>query len=92
MDRHLRVVGIVQGVGYRAAFARQADALGLSGWVRNRIDGSVESIISGTPDALDRMTEWARHGPAGAQVTAVSITETAGAETAADRFEILPTK
>ena len=91
MARHLRIVGVLQGVGYRAAFARKADALNLSGWVRNRMDGSVEAMISGAADALDRMSDWAHHGPTGAQVRAVSVTEVADTVVAANHFEILPT-
>jgi acylphosphatase len=92
LARHLRIVGKVQGVGYRAAFARKADTLKLSGWVRNRADGSVESIISGAADALDQMTGWAHHGPVGAQVTAVSVTEIADTAVATEQFKILPTE
>jgi acylphosphatase len=92
LARHLRIVGIVQGVGYRAAFARKADALKLSGWVRNRLDGSVEAMISGAADTLDQMTDWARHGPAGARVSAVSVTEAADTVVPVNQFEILPTE
>ena len=90
MARHLQITGIVQGVGYRAAFARKADALRLSGWVRNRPDGSVEAAISGAAAALDEMTAWAQVGPTGAQVSKVSITEVDDAEVAGRGFEIYP--
>lgn len=92
MAKHLHIVGVVQGVGYRAAFARKADALKLSGWVRNRIDGSVEATISGTTDMVDRMIDWARHGPPGAQVRAVSVSDAADPDAVAAQFAILPTE
>ena len=75
MAKHLRITGLVQGVGYRATFARQARAFGLSGWVRNRQDGSVEATVTGGAQALARIIAWAGHGPAGAQVRSVAVTE-----------------
>ncbi len=92
MTKHLHIIGIVQGVGYRAAFARKADSLRLCGWVRNRADGSVDATVSGPADALDEMIEWARRGPAAAQVREISITEVADPVVAAKHFEILPTE
>lgn len=92
MAKHLHIVGVVQGVGYRAAFAREADALKLSGWVRNRNDGSVEATVSGPTDTVNRIIDWARHGPPGAQVRAVSVFDAADPDTAAGPFAILPTE
>lgn len=71
--RRLEIRGRVQGVGYRWAMIAQARRLGLRGWVRNRRDGSVEAMVAGTPQAVDRITEWARHGPPAAAVDAVEI-------------------
>lgn len=65
------VRGRVQGVGFRWACRRTAQALGVSGWVRNRSDGAVEGVISGPPEALARMVEWLRQGPPGARVDAL---------------------
>jgi acylphosphatase len=75
MAKHLRIVGLVQGVGYRASFEAQARALQLSGWVRNRVDGSVEAMVGGNADSLGKMIEWARRGPRGACVDDVSISD-----------------
>ena len=71
--RHLVIVGHVQGVGYRYAMARRAGELGIRGWVRNRLDGKVEALIQGTPEAVAQMIAWARHGPRSAQVERVEV-------------------
>jgi acylphosphatase len=71
----LRITGRVQGVGYRAWAMRQASALGLRGWVRNRLDGSVEALAIGDEDTVERMLAACRQGPFGARVTDVSVSE-----------------
>lgn len=65
------VEGRVQGVGFRAWLTRQAQALGVRGWVRNRREGSVEAFAVGDEDALATLIAMCREGPAGAEVTAV---------------------
>lgn len=65
---HLMLRGRVQGVGYRAWCAREAEALGLRGWVRNRRDGSVEAVLAGPAVAVDAMVDACRSGPPGARV------------------------
>ena len=69
--RLLRIRGLVQGVGYRNALLREATRLGLSGWVRNRSDGSVEALAAGPAPALDGLIAWARRGPPAARVDEV---------------------
>jgi len=91
LAKHLHIVGAVQGVGYRAAFSRQARSLNLSGWVRNRLDGSVEAIVSGDPGALERIIAWARSGPPHAGVSHVSVSEATDTPASSGTFEILPT-
>ncbi|MCX7070816.1 MAG: acylphosphatase [Gammaproteobacteria bacterium] len=63
------VTGRVQGVGFRVATRRKAQALGLSGWVRNCTDGSVEGLVAGPSHAaVVNLRDWLRRGPPGAKV------------------------
>lgn len=78
VTRHLIITGRVQGVGYRFYAERKARELGLSGWVRNRRDGTVEAVIQGEPGAVETMIAWARRGPPSAAVTDVRVAETGG--------------
>jgi acylphosphatase len=68
----VRITGRVQGVWYRGWTVDQATSRGLSGWVRNRRDGSVEALFSGPATAVNEMVEACRHGPPAARVDAVS--------------------
>jgi acylphosphatase len=68
----LRITGNVQGVGYRVWAARTASGLGLRGWVRNRLDGSVEALAIGAPEQIVVLIEACRRGPYGARVAEVT--------------------
>jgi acylphosphatase len=68
---HLRITGVVQGVGFRYWTARQAQRRGLRGWVRNRSDGTVEALIIGADAIVDEMTRLCGTGPRLAEVTGV---------------------
>jgi acylphosphatase len=89
---HLRISGRVQGVGYRDALRREAQANGIGGWVRNRRDGTVEAVVQGSPAAVGRILAWAKIGPPAARVTEVSAPDAHGEY---DRpycgFDFLPT-
>jgi acylphosphatase len=75
---HLQILGRVQGVWFREAMRREAERLGVVGWVRNRPDGSVEAVAQGAPEAVDALVEWARIGPPQARVERIIETETEG--------------
>lgn len=69
--QRLRIHGRVQGVGYRDSMRREAESLGLSGWVRNCPDGTVEALVQGRQESVDRLVDWAGQGPRFAKVERV---------------------
>lgn len=71
--RHLIVSGKVQGVYYRASMVEEAQRLGVKGWVRNRLDGTVEAHLQGDGEAVARLIGWARRGPPAAAVSHVLV-------------------
>ena len=87
--RRLVISGRVQGVGFREATVDAARAAGVAGWVRNRTDGTVEVLVQGSSDAVDRLAAWCRRGPPLARVTGVEAVA-AVVDAALDRFERLP--
>lgn len=72
-SHHLRIYGRVQGVFFRESMCRRAQQLGITGWVRNCRDGTVEAMIQGESEAISAMIEWARTGPEQAMVKRVEI-------------------
>ena len=72
---HLLVRGRVQGVYYRATAAREGARLGLRGWVRNRLDGSVEAVAEGPVAEVQAFVNWCRQGPPMAVVRELELTE-----------------
>ena len=68
-----RITGRVQGVGFRAFVEQAAERLGVSGWVRNRRDGSVEAVIAGDTSKVDEMLTLCWQGPPAAKVDGVSV-------------------
>lgn len=89
VTQHLIITGRVQGVGFRFYMQRKARELGLTGWVRNCRDGSVEAVIQGTSAAVETMIAWARRGPPSAVVADVRVADASGDFTT---FEARPTE
>lgn len=79
MDRVIRLLvqvsGHVQGVWFRNSTREQARRLGVAGWVRNLPNGDVEAALEGLPPAVAELLEWMRHGPPGAAVLQVKVTD-----------------
>ena len=88
-DLHVRVTGLVQGVGFRWFVRERARRLGLAGWVRNLPDGSVEVLAAGDAGQLDLLRGELRKGPRGASVDALVELGPTAAEPAAQPFGIL---
>lgn len=78
ITRHLLIRGRVQGVGYRNYIEFKAQQLGISGWVRNRNDGSVEAVVHGAEAAVAAIIECAQRGPRASQVSGVAVSEGEG--------------
>lgn len=81
-----RITGRVQGVGFRMATVREAHSLGVTGWVRNLEDGSVEALLQGPHEAIDTMLSWLHVGSRAARVDTVQTREVHD-ERHYDRFE-----
>ena len=89
---HLRIAGRVQGVGYRYALGAEARSAGINGWVRNRRDGTVEAVVQGGPQAVEKIVAWAKRGPPAARVTQVDAQAARGVfDRPYTGFEQLPT-
>ena len=69
--KRLVISGRVQGVGFRIWMVEKARDLGVSGWVRNRIDGSVEALVAGDTAAVEELLRLCRRGPRMAEVTSI---------------------
>ena len=81
-----RVSGQVQGVAFRWHAQERAQQLGVVGWVRNEVDGSVLVHAEGEDDAVDALVEWCRHGPPSARVRDLAARD--AAVSGASSFEV----
>ncbi|MDH7639934.1 acylphosphatase [Sphingomonas oryzagri] len=89
ITRNLRITGRVQGVFYRDWFVEQARGIGITGWVRNRADGSVEAVVSGSSEMIAAAVAKARQGSPASRVDDVVVSEVA--EELFDAFGKRPT-
>jgi acylphosphatase len=87
----VRVRGLVQGIGYRQACVGRARELGITGWVRNRMDESVEAMLQGSPQQLADMCSWLRDGMPAALVDELEVTQVQLPFPRFDQFVRLPT-
>lgn len=71
---HVIISGRVQGVFFRMETKRAADQLGVFGWVRNQLDGTVEALFEADREQVDAILDWCRQGPPNANVTDVTVT------------------
>lgn len=76
--RRLRIHGRVQGVWFRAWTLETAQGLGLDGWVRNRIDGTVEALAVGSAEAIEKLIAACHEGPPAAKVERIEVEEAKG--------------
>ena len=70
---HVRISGIVQGVFFRQSTQRQAQSLGVQGWVKNLPDGRVEAVFEGLESSVEILVEYCFHGPLAAKVEKVEV-------------------
>ena len=77
MKKRVRCIahGRVQGVFFRASTMEKAREYGLTGWVRNNPDGTVEAVFEGDEEAIEKMLQWCREGPPLAHVTKLDVIE-----------------
>jgi acylphosphatase len=93
--KRLTIRGIVQKIGFRIWTERKALSLGLDGWVRNRLDDSVEILVAGPPTAVAKLIEHCRSGPPLARVDSIEIEDASERDLSCRRpgeaFSLLPT-
>ena len=78
VTKQLLIKGAVQGVGFRYSMVAMAGQKGITGWVRNRRDGSVEAVVQGDERSVKAAVEWAKRGPDIAVVDTVEISDATG--------------
>lgn len=83
--QRLRIEGRVQGVWFRESMRREAERLGVTGWVRNLPDGSVEAVVQGAAEAVDALLDWSRTGPPMARVERIVLSVAEGQYTAFEK-------
>lgn len=85
----IKITGIVQGVFFRVSTQEQAIKLGITGWVKNCFDGSVEALFEGTDEQLADILDWCSDGPDHAQVDQVQIIDRKDCTNPQEGFNII---
>lgn len=87
------IYGQIQNVGFRAKAVKKANQLGISGWIRNRNDGRVESLVVGKAEKVEKLLDWFENGPSPANVEKVDVVtkENISYNPFEDKFKINPT-
>jgi len=91
VTRHVLAEGFVQGVGYREFTRRSALRLNISGWVRNRSDGTVEALLRGAAGDVEAILAAMREGPRGARVNNLRIVDPEAGDVEGSAFEVRKT-
>lgn len=73
LQAHLKITGKVQGVFFRSNAQEKAESLGLTGYVKNMPDSSVEAVVQGEKDQIESFISWAKEGPSSAKVNNIAI-------------------
>lgn len=73
LQAHLKITGKVQGVFFRSNAQEKAESLGLTGYVKNMPDSSVEAVVQGEKDQIEPFISWAKEGPSSAKVNNIAI-------------------
>lgn len=76
--KRIIVYGRVQGVFFRESMVQEANRLGVTGWVRNRQDGTVEAMLQGAEESVKKLLEWSDRGPELAKVERVEVKDGSG--------------
>lgn len=87
MKKHIFISGRVQGVGFRHFIKKNAEALGVKGWVKNLPDGRVEAIFQGSEEQIDEIIQRCKKGPVAGFVQDIKVRD-ANDETAYKSFEV----
>ncbi|WP_130806268.1 acylphosphatase [Senegalia massiliensis] len=85
---NIEIFGRVQGVGFRYYTTQEANKLNISGWVTNRIDGSVEIDAQGKEENIEKFIEWTKSGPSHARVDNINISEKSIKDLKDNKFNI----
>lgn len=73
MAKKIIIYGEVQGVGFRYSMLTAAQKIGITGWVRNNRNGTVEALVQGAPSQVDEILEWAQNGPSTSSVDRIEV-------------------